>query len=73
MSQRELASRAGLDVTAISFIERGLREPRLQTLIKLAGGLGVTLNDLTMGLFEWVPSTVPAQGGSFVPVLSNSK
>lgn len=41
LSQEELGDRAGLHRTEVSLIERGLREPRLETLLKLARGLGV--------------------------------
>lgn len=41
LSQEELGDRAGLHRTEVSLIERGLREPRLETLLKLARGLGM--------------------------------
>ena len=41
ISQEELAWRAGLHRTAIGLLERGERVPRVDTLVKLAGSLGV--------------------------------
>lgn len=40
MSQENLADNAGIHRTQISLIEHGDRLPRIDTLIKLAGGLG---------------------------------
>ena len=40
LTQRELARRAGLDVTYISGIERGVRNPSQKSLESVAKGLG---------------------------------
>lgn len=40
-SQEEVGARAGLHRTEIGLLERGERVPRIDTLIKLAGALGV--------------------------------
>lgn len=45
-TQRELAEKCGLHWTAISQIERGVREPLFSTLSKLAKGFGITLSQL---------------------------
>lgn len=42
LSQERLASACGLHRTEISLLERGAREPRLSTIVRLARGLGVT-------------------------------
>ena len=42
LSQEKLARLAGLHRTEIGLLERGLRQPRLDTIVKLADGLGVT-------------------------------
>lgn len=52
MSQEELADRAG-----ISLIESGKRMPRLDTLIKLAGALGVEVGVLVAGM-RWEPTVM---------------
>jgi transcriptional regulator with XRE-family HTH domain len=54
MSQEELAFRADIHRTQVSLIEGGERLPRLETLVKLAGALGVTPNDLVEGI-AWEP------------------
>jgi transcriptional regulator with XRE-family HTH domain len=54
LNQEELAFRADIHRTQISFIEGGHRAPRLDTLIKLAGALDVTTNDLVAGIV-WEP------------------
>lgn len=50
LSQSELAERAGMRTTDISTLERGIREPRLETLVRLAGGLGQPIDRLFEGL-----------------------
>jgi transcriptional regulator with XRE-family HTH domain len=54
LSQEELAVRASLHRTEISQIERGLRLPRIDTLVKLAASLEVNAEELLDGL-EWTP------------------
>jgi transcriptional regulator with XRE-family HTH domain len=41
VSQEELASRADVDRTYVSLLERGLRQPTLDTLFRLAAGLNI--------------------------------
>lgn len=55
LTQDELALRAEIHRTQISFIESGQRMPRLDTLIKLAGALGVPVGDLVEGI-TWSPA-----------------
>ncbi len=54
LSQEELAVRASLHRTAIGQLERGERLPRADTLVKVAGSLGVSPCDLLEGL-KWEP------------------
>jgi transcriptional regulator with XRE-family HTH domain len=49
ISQEELGERTDLHRTEISLLERAGREPRLATLLKLAGALGTTPNALCEG------------------------
>lgn len=49
-SQEELGFCASLHRTEIGMLERGVRLPRIDTLAKLAGALGVTPNDLMDGI-----------------------
>lgn len=41
LSQEELALAADVDRTFVSQMERGIRQPTITTLIKLAGSLGI--------------------------------
>jgi transcriptional regulator with XRE-family HTH domain len=50
ISQEELGYRCELHRTEISLLERAGREPRLSTMIKLAGALDVTPADLCTGI-----------------------
>ena len=55
--------------TEISVLERGRREPRLRTLIKLSAALKVPLSEFFVGI-EWRPlvlaSNVEAMGHFYV-------
>lgn len=46
MSQEELADRVGLHYTTISRIERGISNPPVQTVNKIAKALKASLSDL---------------------------
>ena len=63
ISQEALSFLASLHRTAIGQLERGERIPRIDTLIKLAGALGVSPADLLDGL-SWEPGETLI--GSFV-------
>lgn len=54
LSQDELSVRASVHRTEISYLERGLRIARVDTLVKLAGSLEVSADELLDGL-EWSP------------------
>jgi transcriptional regulator with XRE-family HTH domain len=54
LSQEELAVRASLHRTAVGQLERGERVARVDTLIKLAGSLGVPPGELLEGM-DWDP------------------
>ncbi len=54
LSQEELAFRCNLHRTEISLLERGGREPRLGTIVKLAGALQTTPDALCAGA-SWLP------------------
>lgn len=63
VSQEELGLRASLHRTEISLLERGERMPRVDTAVRIAGSLGVRLDDLVVGL-EWKPGyEVVVRGG----------
>lgn len=46
LSQEDLADRSGLDRTYISGVERGVRNPTLQVMQRLADALGADLDVL---------------------------
>ena len=50
ISQERLGFRANLHRTEISLLERGAREPRLSTIVRLARALGVTPTELLEGI-----------------------
>jgi transcriptional regulator with XRE-family HTH domain len=54
ISQEELAKRCEVHRTEISLLERGGREPRLGTMVKLAVALGTTPQALCAGI-AWDP------------------
>ena len=56
ISQEELGNRCDLHRTEISLLERAGREPRLGTIVKLAGALDTTPGDLCAGL-SWLVSS----------------
>jgi transcriptional regulator with XRE-family HTH domain len=56
ISQEELGIRCQLHRTEISLLERGGREPRLGTIVKLAGALDSTPAELCAGI-GWNPRT----------------
>ena len=55
-SQEALAERAEMHRTYLAGIERSLRNPSLENLIKLANGLGVSLSEL-FTFSETLPAT----------------
>jgi transcriptional regulator with XRE-family HTH domain len=54
LSQEELAVRASLHRTAVGQLERGERVARVDTVVKLAGSLGIPAGELLDGM-GWDP------------------
>jgi transcriptional regulator with XRE-family HTH domain len=54
LSQEELSLRASLHRTEVSQLERGLRLPRIDTLVKLTGSLEISADELLEGI-TWTP------------------
>jgi transcriptional regulator with XRE-family HTH domain len=55
ISQEELGHRCDLHRTEISLLERAGREPRLATIVKLAGALQISPAELCDGM-AWLPA-----------------
>jgi transcriptional regulator with XRE-family HTH domain len=55
LNQRDLGELAQLSRGDISAIERGLRLPRLDTILKVSAGVGVSACELLAGLPRWRP------------------
>jgi transcriptional regulator with XRE-family HTH domain len=64
LSQDELSVRASVHRTEISQLERGLRIPRIDTLVKLAAALEEPVEDLLDGI-DW--KTGEVREGRFKP------
>jgi transcriptional regulator with XRE-family HTH domain len=62
LSQAELAALSGAHRTEISLLERKMRIPRADTLVRLAQSLNVTTDQLLEGI-TWHPSV--QTGGGF--------
>lgn len=80
-SQEELSVRASLHRTEISQLERGLRVARIDTLIKLAGALEISADELLAGMGwepggtrfgKWRESDPEGQAGSSVAPASSA-
>lgn len=50
LTQEDLAHRVGMDVSYLSELENGRKEPCLRKMKEIAQGLGVSLADLIRGL-----------------------
>jgi transcriptional regulator with XRE-family HTH domain len=50
LTQEKLAEKADLDPTYISGIERGVRNPSLLSIVRIAKALGTTASDLSRGI-----------------------
>jgi len=55
LSQTQLAKAAGISHSEIYRLEAGTREPRLGTLIRLGGAMGIDGADLLEGLADGLP------------------
>jgi len=53
ISQEDFAEFCGLHRTAVGLLERGKSIPRLDTLLIISQGLGVTVSKLLQGVEQW--------------------
>ena len=72
VSQEELGFRASIHRTEVSLLERGERMPRVDTALRIAGSLGISMNELVAGL-EWQPGYEIVVPGSWEVVERESK
>jgi len=61
LSQERVALRSGLHRTEISILERGFRMPQLNTIVRIAGGLGIAPCELLEGM-AWRPGDLTPGG-----------
>lgn len=66
LSQEQVAVRASLHRTEIGLLEHGERTCRIDTLIRLAGAIGVGPEELLGGI-EWIPGPEPRGTFTFGP------
>lgn len=72
ISQEELGFRASIHRTEVGLLERGERVPRVDTALRIAGSLGIPLDDLVAGL-EWRPGYEIVVPGSWEIVERNDR
>lgn len=71
VSQEELGFRASIHRTEVSLLERGERMPRVDTAMRIAGSLGISLDELVAGM-EWRPGYEIVVPGSWEVVERDS-
>ncbi len=64
--QERTAERAGLHITEVGLLERGLRLPRLDTIVKLAGAFDVEPCELLAGM-AWQLGRNVQRPGAYAP------
>jgi len=65
LSQEALGFEAGLHRTEIGLLERGARVPRIDTLLKVAAGLGVKVESPLLDGMTWSSGTITTTPGTF--------
>lgn len=71
ISQEELGLRCSLHRTEIGLLERGARVPRIDTLIKIASGLGIRLDCALLDGIGWASGTTLAGAFTVASRLDN--
>ena len=65
LSQEEVGFRSSLHRTEVGLLERGARVPRIDTLVKLAGALGVRIDCTLLDGMSWTPGEREIPVGAF--------
>lgn len=72
ISQEVVAERAGLHRTQMSALENGRQMPMLETVVRVAGAVGMSAGDL-LGPIRWVPAAKSEPGASSSPRRSRER
>jgi transcriptional regulator with XRE-family HTH domain len=64
LSQADVSLRSGVHLTEISLLERGLRLPRLDTIVRLAGAVEIEPCELFAGM-RWRRESAAGGGGRY--------
>jgi len=72
LSQEEVGFRSSLHRTEVGLLERGARVPRIDTLVKLAGALGVRIDCALLDGMTWTAGEREVPAGSFAFSSSDS-
>lgn len=65
LSQEEVGFLSSLHRTEVGLLERGARVPRIDTLVKLAGALGVRIDCALLDGMTWTPGEREVPAGAF--------
>ena len=65
LSQEEVGFRSTLHRTEVGLLERGARVPRIDTLVKVAGALGVRIDCSLLDGISWNTGSVKPEPGAF--------
>lgn len=66
LSQEEVGFRSSLHRTEVGLLERGARVPRIDTLVKLTGALGLRIDCALLDGIEWTPGKRERLTGVFI-------
>lgn len=62
LSMKGVADKAGISHTMVSRMERGLRNPTLDTLLRISGAMGIELSPIVRQAEAVSPFSTPPQG-----------
>lgn len=70
ISGSQLADRSGLNQSTISLLDRGERKPTLDTLVRIAGVLGIELGEILLRATEDIRAGRDLKDGKKAPARS---
>jgi transcriptional regulator with XRE-family HTH domain len=65
LSQEEVGLRSSVHRTEVGLLERGERIPRIDTLLKIAAGIGVRIECPLFDGISWAPARAVTRSGAF--------